>query len=91
MGKQGKHIPGHNNFIPGRSELTADPAELAKSAGTGDPVGSVPRGSPGFKERINFGKVIGNYVDPVTGKGTPTTNGIITYAKDGIHIIPARP
>ncbi len=91
MGKQGKHIPGHNNFIPGRSVLTADPAELAKSAGTGTPVGSVPRGSPGFKERINFGKIIGNYVDPVTGTSSPTTNGIIIYAKDGIHIIPARP
>jgi len=74
MGRQGKHIPGDNNFIPGRSELTADPAELVKHAGSGEPVGNVPRGMPGFKERVDFGEVIGNYVDS-SGAKTPTTKG----------------
>jgi len=39
---------------------------------------------------VDFGEVIGDFVED--GVGTPTTNGIITYAGDGsIHIIPARP
>jgi len=28
MGKKGKHIAEHNNFIPGRSILTANPQDL---------------------------------------------------------------
>jgi filamentous hemagglutinin len=90
MGKQGKHIVGDNNFIEGRSELTADPAELAKKAGTGQPANNVPRGAPGFKERVDFGKVIGNFVDK-SGAKLPTTKGMIVYGKDGVHIYPVRP
>jgi hypothetical protein len=91
VGKQGKHIIGHNNFISGRSELTADPEALAAQAGTGDPVNSVPRGQPGFRERVNFGEEIGTYVD-TNGNRLPTSVGIIHYAKGGsIHIVPARP
>ena len=56
MGKQGKHMPGHNNYIPGRSVLKADPAKLARRAGTGEPVNTVPRGMPGFKERVDLVK-----------------------------------
>ena len=90
MGKQGKHIVGHNNYIPGRSVLTGNPQVLAQRAGTGSPVGSVARGQAGFKERVDFGEIIGNYVKD--GVSTPTRNGIITYAGDGsIHIIPAAP
>ncbi|MFD4434211.1 polymorphic toxin type 50 domain-containing protein, partial [Nocardia sp. NPDC058497] len=82
-GKQGKHIEGHPNYIPGRSKLTEDPNELAQSAGTGDPVGRVPRGDAGFKERVDFGREIGQYADPQTGQLTPPPKGIITYAGDG--------
>lgn len=91
--KQGKHIPGHNNFIPGRSELTHPDAHalVDKFAGKGTQIGNVARGIPGFKETVDFGEVIGNYVDPVTGTSTPTTKGILHYAKDGVHIVPARP
>jgi RHS repeat-associated protein len=90
MGKQGKHILGHNNYTPGRSILKADPNKLAQRAGSGTPVGSTPRGQAGFKERIDFGEIIGDFVKD--GVATPTSNGIITYAKDGsIHIIPAAP
>ncbi|MBI3184179.1 MAG: hypothetical protein HYZ28_18760 [Myxococcales bacterium] len=91
MGQQGKHILGHRNFIAGRSILTADPVRLAQRAGTGTPVGKVPRGQPGFRERIDFGEPIGTYVDPVTGAQAPTGVGIIHYGKEGIHIVPARP
>ena len=92
-GKQGKHQPDHNNFIPGRSELSyPDPQKLVDDyAGTGQPANNVAPGQPGYRERVNFGKVIGNYVDPVKGEKMPTTNGIIHYSKDGVHIVPGRP
>ena len=90
-GAQGKHIPGHNNFQPGKSTLTADPSELGRHAGTGQQVGKIDVGLPGSKERVNFGQQIGDYVDPASGIATPTTNGIIHYGGKGIHIVPARP
>jgi RHS repeat-associated protein len=85
--KQGKHIPGHKNFIPGRSPLThPDPQGLLdRFAGTGQAVGAIPSGQPGFKERVDFGEIIGQV------NGQPTTKGIIHYAKDGAHIVPANP
>lgn len=43
------------------------------------------------KERVDFGKVIGQYVDPNTGIVKETTIGIIHYGKKGAHIVPARP
>ena len=87
IGKQGKHIPGHNNFIPGRSPLThKNPQSLLDNfAGKGQPVGKVPRGQPGFKERVDFGEVIGEV------GGNPTTKGIIHHSKNGAHIVPANP
>ncbi len=89
-GQQGKHQIWHNNHTPGRSVLTADPAALGRHAGTGQQVGKIEVGLPGSKERVNFGEEIGTYVDQA-GNGTPTTNGIIHYGSNGIHIVPARP
>lgn len=90
-GQQSKHFPGHPNFIPGRSTLTANPEALIQRAGTGTPVGSVPRGQPGFKERIDFGDGIGTYVSR-DGTASPTSIGILHYRADGsVHIIPGRP
>jgi RHS repeat-associated protein len=93
MGKQGKHIPGHNNYLQGRSKLTYNnPQNLVdRFAGKGQQVGNIPSGMPGFKERVDFGEVIGIYVDKTTGESIPTTVGIIHYSKDGVHIVPARP
>lgn len=91
MGQQGKHIVGHNNFLQGSSVLTADPSKLAARAGTGTPVNNVARGQPGFRERVNFGDTIGQYVDEATGQATETTMGIIHYGMGGIHVVPARP
>ena len=92
-GKQGKHIRGHNNFDEDRSELThSDPQGLVDEfAGTGDQVNQIPVGEAGSKERINFGEVIGTFSDIKTGEKTETTVGIISYSKDSVHIIPARP
>jgi hypothetical protein len=92
MDKQGKHIEGHKNYQAGKSILTVDPTRLILKAGTGKPANNIPRGQAGYKERVNFGEVIGVFVDKNTGIGQPTTKGIIHYAKDGsAHIVPAKP
>jgi len=92
-GKQGKHIKGHKNFMAGKSELThADPQSLIDNfAGKGTQVGATPVGQAGSKERVDFGQAIGIYVDPVTGQRSQTTIGIIHYAANDVHIVPARP
>lgn len=59
--------------------------------GTGQQVGEVEIGFPTSKERVNFNKNIGTYIDPVTGNRAPTTIGIIHYSKNGYHIVPAKP
>jgi filamentous hemagglutinin len=94
LDKQGKHIGGNRNFIAGRSILShPDPQVLLDQwAGTGSPVNNVPVGQGGSKERVDFGEIIGEYVDPLTGKGVSTSKGIIVYDRRGnAHIIPARP
>jgi hypothetical protein len=48
-------------------------------------------GAPGYKEVVNFGELIGYDVNPRTGEKIATAWGIIHYAKDGAHIVPARP
>lgn len=92
-GKQGKHVPGHNNFQEGKSELThPDPQGLVDDhRGTGQQIGDTQIGQPGSRERVDFGTKIGNYVDPVTGEKSPTTNGIIHESSKGVHIVPSRP
>jgi len=87
-GKQGKHIVGNNNFIEGRSIFngTVDDAQrlVDNFAGTGEWIGT-------NKERVNFGEVIGQYVNPATNEAVDTTVGIIHYSKTGTHIVPAQP
>ena len=80
-GQQGKHIPGSRNYDPRRSTLTKDANRLAEKAGTGEPVNKIPRGQPGFRERVDFGEVIGEYTDGKiqvvagpTNRVTPTTS-----------------
>ncbi len=92
MGSQGKHIVGHNNYLPGRSILTADPVELGRHAGTGISLRpKIPVGQPGSRELVDFGKIIGQSVDEVTKVATPPQWGWIIYGKKGIHIVPIRP
>ena len=93
QGHQDKHIPGTNNYIPGRSVLTANPKALLDAhSGKGRPVGPAHRGQPGFKEQFDTGnQVIGNHVDKVTETSTPTTRGTIIYSGKGAHVVPARP
>jgi hypothetical protein len=86
--KQGKHIPGHNNYQEGKSELTITMSEasnlVSQFSGKGMPIGD-------NKERVNFRKTIGIYKDPLTGTSVRTTIGVIHYSKTGTHIVPARP
>jgi filamentous hemagglutinin len=70
-----------------------DPQSLLdEGAGSGTPVNNIPMGEPGSKERVEFGEIIGDYHDPVTGRAASTSKGIIVYDRQGnAHIIPARP
>ena len=96
-GQQNKHLPGTNEYKIAseaglnKSVLTVAPDSLLPKLGTGQQVGNTPVGIPGSKERINYGQNIGNYIDPQTGVSIPTTNGIVHYGKNGVHIVPARP
>lgn len=84
-GQQGKHTPGHNNFKPGKSELThPDPqALLNKGAGSGV--------RHGTKEVVDFGEEIGTHVAQ-DGTRTTTSRGTIHYnSKNEAHIVPAHP
>ena len=92
QGQQDKHIPGTNNYKQSvangqhRSILTEDPQKLLDDfAGTGEKIGTT-------KERIDFGKIIGQYYDNVTGTYIDTTRGIIHYDSKGTaHIVPSAP
>ncbi len=96
-GQQNKHLLGTNEYKIAseaglnKSILTVSPDLFLPKLGTGQQVGNTPVGTPGSKERINYGQNIGNYIDPQTGVSTPTTNGIVHYGKNGVHIVPARP
>ncbi|MBN1089203.1 polymorphic toxin type 50 domain-containing protein [Pantoea sp. 1B4] len=97
-GQQNKHILGTNEYKTAaassgsqRSILTADPQSLLPQLGKGQQVGKVEVGLAGSKERIDFGKAIGTFVDKDTGLSVSTTKGIVHYGKDGAHIVPARP
>jgi filamentous hemagglutinin len=84
QGKQEKHIPGTNNFIPGRSEVThSNPQALVDQfAGTGQ--------RSGQREHVDTGQVVGVHVAQ-DGTRTTTTRMTIHYAQNGtVHIVPAR-
>jgi RHS repeat-associated protein len=92
LGRQGKHIVGHNNYQVGKSILRANPEELGRFAGTGRSLRpGISIGKPGSREVVDFGRTIGDHLDELTGAATPSRWGIITYGKDGIHIFPVRP
>lgn len=90
-GKQGKHIKGHNNYIPGRSYLTVSEDQVQdlvrKYAGTG----RMQRDGKDrwvHKEIITGDEIIGVSIDPATGHEQETKKFVIHYAKNGVHIVP---
>ncbi len=96
-GKQNKHIPGKPNYITGGGTIEISESKLESliksKAGTGQKViGEI--GIPGYKERVDFGEVIGKHALEIQGKPvqySSTTKGIIIYAKDGVHVVPSNP
>ncbi|MCM1194641.1 MAG: polymorphic toxin type 50 domain-containing protein [Firmicutes bacterium] len=87
-GRQGKHIVGHNNYSLGKSVFsgTIEDAQrlIHEFSGKGTKL-------PNGRERVDFKKPIGYYVDQNTSVKTITTIGIIHYSKDGAHIVPSKP
>ncbi len=93
-GKQGKHIKGHNNYIPGRSYLTIPESEVQelvnKCAGTGE-FQRTTSNKWKNKEVVTVDRNIGIYVDLNTGNEIETNRFVIHYSKKGVHIVPTRP
>jgi tetratricopeptide (TPR) repeat protein len=90
--KHTKHVPGAWNYEEGKGIMThPDPQKLlTKHAGRGQKIKGIP-GQPDYRERVDFGEIIGYYVDEDTKVKTLTTNGTIRYSKKGAHIVPATP
>jgi hypothetical protein len=88
MGRQGKHIFGHNNYQAGKSMLSSDPQTLL-DAFHGGYVKSIEVINP-VKTRVDFGEIIGSYISEI-GEVIPTTKGIIHSGKSGAHIVPSFP
>jgi len=98
--KQGKHIIGHNNFIPhDNKSIWVHSKEktqelIDRYAGTGAKARRanthIP-GSPGYQEIVDFEEFIGYHVNKDTGIKTPTNWGKIHYADDGVHVVPHLP
>ena len=82
---------GHKGYIEGRSIFygTMDDARdlLERFAGEGQVLNR-----EGTRRRVDFGQIIGLYIDPETGRSGETTMGIThTSERKGEHIVPARP
>ncbi len=93
IGKQGKHIRGHNNYIEGRSYLTISEEETQKLVNKYAGTGAIQRDSNGKwnnKEIVTVTKCVGVNVDFKTGKESETNRFVIHYSKKGTHIVPIR-
>jgi tetratricopeptide (TPR) repeat protein len=91
--RQNKHIQGKHNYIEGRSIFTHPDAQklLDEFAGLGEAIEKRAIGCPDYRERINFGEIIGYHYDLETKVSTPTMWGEIRPSKSGAHIVPIRP
>lgn len=91
VGKQGKHIREHNNYIQGRSYLTisVDEAQtlVNRHAGTGELLRDT-KNKWKHQELIRTKQQIGVDVDQLTGEERPTTDFKIHYSNKGVHIVP---
>lgn len=86
FGKQGKHWKWHNNFQQGKSILNIDPKKLQEL------VKLHANKHHGQREIVDFGEIIGQWLNPNDGKFYDTTRGTIHWSKDGgYHVVPAKP
>ena len=93
VGKQGKHIKGHNNYIPGRSYLTISETEIQELVRKYAGSGWIRRDHADrwvHKESVTADHIIGVVVNPETGVEEETRKFVIHYAGNGVHIVPAR-
>lgn len=86
--KQSRHIIG-KKYVDGKSVFFGTPKDAQKLVDEFSGKGKIIPNQP--RERVNFGKVIGYYVDSETHKQIHTTCGIIHYSKTGCHIVPSDP
>lgn len=89
--QQRKHIVEDRLYVPGKSIFNGTVADAQTLVDTYEATGTLITGSAVKKKRVDFGRVIGQYVNPATGTATNTTKGIIHYSKKGVHIVPSRP
>lgn len=96
--KQNKHIPGSHNYEPGKSKITTSREKLEKllreKVGHGEAVNRESFGTSSYKERIDFGELIGEFAHMKGNdiiKIEPTTKGIVHFDKEGyFHMVPCR-
>lgn len=93
VGKQGKHILGHNNYIEGRSYLTISLEEaqeiINKYAGTGE-IRFNSKNEWDKKEIIRVNKDIGVDINNRTGEKSITNRFKVHYSNKGTHLVPMR-
>jgi SPP1 gp7 family putative phage head morphogenesis protein len=90
IGKQGKHILGHNNYIEGRSYMKISVEELQKIVNDYAGTGYILRDNKGQwnnKELIEADKILGVTFDN-EGNARETQKAIIHYSKKGTHVVP---
>lgn len=93
IGKQGKHIKSHNNYVEGRSYLTISLEEVQlivdQFAGRGVLLRS--RAGKWNKQEVVFVcSQIGVDVDNKTGISYLTDGFKMHYSNNGVHIVPKR-
>lgn len=90
IGKQGKHILGHNNYIEGRSYMSITTEELQQIVNEYAGTGYILRDNKGEwsnKELIEVDKILGATFD-IEGNAVETNKAIIHYSKKGTHVVP---
>jgi hypothetical protein len=87
MGNQGKHIPRHNNYIPGRGPLThKDPqALLDKFAGKGEPVEASHEDNRGSRNVWTSARSLERSVVIRQQKDSSTTPGMVPTLSRRTH------
>lgn len=92
--KQASHVVGTNSYNIRTAQGKHPSVLTADAQGLLDDVFNVNISSiqkAGGKYRVDFGKTIGQYVNPTTGKTIDTSVGLLSSGRNGVHIVPGRP
>lgn len=94
---QDRHFPNSRFYTKNRSYFTISSKKLEKlcieKVGTGEAVNHIVMGECGFKERIDFGEIIGMYLTEEKNCIPKETKiGIVHYKINGFfHVVPGPP